>query len=81
MSDWRDAFKQEMTEYLRANHLPDLVEITGVEDTTISSGGCETCRFETAGIEVWYKDAYGYKHYQEIEIGFADLIQRLTGVW
>jgi hypothetical protein len=80
MSDWRDAFKQEMTEYLRANYIPDLRVITSVEDTTISGGYCETCHYSTAGIEVFYIDTDGIKQYKEIEIGFADLIQRLTGV-
>jgi hypothetical protein len=76
MSTLNNSIKVALAEYLRDRNF-DCVEVTAWEDGTKSTGYCETCYYEYAGVDIWYTDSNGDSQYYEYYGSFGELISAL----
>lgn len=71
-----DSIKGAMLNLLKEYDI-DAVEVTYFEDSTRSGGGCDTCWYDYAVVEIRYIDSNGSRKVYVYEGAFGDLIRAL----
>ena len=75
--DIKEVIAERLGEMMRNTYRLDVSEVTSWEDTTVSTGYCETCYYEYAAVLVRYRDSKGNDKKWTYSESFADLINEL----
>jgi len=73
----QDTINEALLKLVRQNADSNAVEVTSYYDTTEWSGGCETCGWDMAVVDIYYKTRDGKQKTYRYSGGFGDLIYEL----
>lgn len=76
---WEDRFHAILAEILRVKyHVEDVAEVTGFDEDSYYSGGCETCAYTVHELTVYWIDSTGTRRVFMVEGEMSDFMYEPT---